>query len=92
MKKTILILLCILALSGCTTQTKEEPTENALFCESDSDCRYQETDCNGCACPEVINNDNWKELECEPSEYACALFCVRTTIKCVDNSCTLIEN
>jgi len=90
----VIILVLILGLFYLWPNYRcEDCVLDELFCESDSDCTRQPTSCNNCGCPEPINKDNLKELECDENSPAigCTLECPQTIPKCIENECQLIE-
>ena len=62
---------------------------NPLYCEKDSDCTFQETNCNSCSCPHPVNIFNVKVLDCSNAPLArCNVVCQPFDVKCIDNVCT----
>ena len=88
----------LVLISGCVNYDKpvddidERYLDDPLYCESDDDCAYQETACNGCGCPDPINKYNKKALACAPSGYQCDLYCEPKIPKCENNQCILVKD
>ena len=63
--------------------------KNPLYCESVSDCTWQEESCNNCKCPEPRNKTNLFDLDCSVADAnpVCLQICETGELDCVKNTC-----
>ena len=108
MRKAIISLIALLGLllfvSACTKDNNDTAKiivdKGHMFCEIDEDCASVLTQCSQCECYGQTVNKQYEEQYIE--EYketcksytgpSCDVICAPSQLKCVDNTCSFVED